>query len=233
MLLRIFFALGVFMASASCAFAATPYVTDDASILAPGQCQLEFGKQVNRGNHEIWLLPACNLIANAEITIGKSRLSEEDGQRHLYVVQGKGVWREYSDERIGFGWVAGVRGHSRTEEDRRRISSYYASLLVSRGFLKERLAAHINVGFVANRDERTEPVTWAAGAEYALSERLKLIGELSGDDRTRPQHQAGVRIGLVPDRFELDVTAGGENGNRRETRFWTVGVRFVTEPARK
>jgi opacity protein-like surface antigen len=232
MLLKTVAALGAVLLTAPGAFAAQPYVTDDASVLAPGQCQFELGKQVNRGNHELWTLPACNLFANTEVTVGKSRFSENDGQASLYVLQGKGVWREFSAERFGIGWVAGVRGRSRTDEDLRRISSYYASLLVSRAFMNERLAAHLNAGFIADRDARTEPVTWAAGAEYSLSPRWKVIGEFSGDDRTRPLHQAGVRIGLVPDRFELDVTAGGQNGNRRGTRFWTIGVRMLTDPRR-
>lgn len=224
--------IGMLLMSASCVFAAQPYVTDDASILAPGQCQLEIGKQVNRGSQELWLLPACNMIANTEITIGKSRLSESDGQRHLYVLQGKGVWQEFSAERFGLGWVAGMRGRNHADEDRRRISSYYASLLVSHAFLEDRLAAHLNVGFIADRDARSEPVTRAVAAEYSMNARLKLIGEFSGDDRSRAMHQVGLRFGIVPERFEFDVSAGGQNGSRGDTRFWTIGVRFVTDAPR-
>lgn len=204
-----FAALTVFLLGGSPGFAAQPYITDDASILAPGQCQFEVGKQVNRGDSELWMLPACNLVANTEITVGKSRFSEADGQRHLYVVQGKGVWREFSTDQTGFGWVAGVAGHSRTEEDQRRISGYYGFLLASRAFLNGRLTASANLGFIDSRDTRETPAAWSAGAEYSLNERLKVLGEFYGTDRTAPSSQAGLRFSLVPERVEIDVTAGG------------------------
>lgn len=211
--------------AATAVFAAQPYVTDDARILAPDTCQFEAGKQGGPGGGEVWLLPACNLYADTEITVGLTRFTNAPRR---YVVQGKGLWRPYAEGRTGYGWVAGVEAGSRANS--RAISRYYTSFLASRAFDRERLSVHLNFGFARDQDERRNTATWATAAEYALLPRVAVIAELYGENHGHPFHQAGVRLAFVPDRLEFDVTAGGRNGERGTTRFWAVGLRYITGP---
>ena len=210
--------------------AAQPYTTDDARLLDKGVCQLEAGKQENRDNREFWLLPACNPTGNLELTLGLSRFVEPDGNRHQYVFQGKGLFRKMDGGNPGLGWVAGVRGHGTTAENRQRISNVYGSFLYSQPFLDERLVVHLNAGALHDRDQSRDLATWGTAMEFALNERFTLIGEFFGDSRTRPSNHAGIRVSLVPDRVEMEISAGGQNGNHASTRWWTIGVRLITPP---
>ncbi len=209
------------------AYAAQPYTTDDAAILDKGTCQFEIGRQVNRGNHELWLLPACNFTGNVEVTLGKSQFNEADSSRSLYVLQGKGVFSRDTDAPHAWGWVAGLRGHPRTAEDRRQLSGVFGSLLYTYEVHRDRLWLHANVGARSDRDDRRNSTTWGGAAEYRFTPRFALIGEVFGDDRTRPLHQLGLRTSIIPDRLELDVSYGAENGQRSGTRWWTVGLRVL------
>lgn len=206
--------------------AAQPYATDDAAILDQGACQIEVGRQVNRGNHELWLLPACNIIGDVELTLGKSQFNEADSMRSLYVLQGKGVFTADRDAPQAWGWVAGLRGHSRTVEDQRQLSSIYGALLYTRDFYRDTLLVHANIGVRSDRDERRNATTWGLAAEIKLG-RVSLIAETFGDDRTHALHQAGVRMALIPEQLELDISRGAENGSRSDTRWWTLGLRIT------
>lgn len=209
---------------------AQPYFTDDASILEKGACQLEIGNQTNRGSRELSLLPACNITGNLELTLGGSRASEAGSRDTLYVVQGKGLFRELETNGYGVGWLAGARWRGEREPDQGKISNYYASLLLSGSFLDDRFIAHVNLGAQADRDRRMDSLTWGINAEIPLSERFTVIAEIFSNERSRSFHQAGLRFALIPERLEIDASLGGENGHRRSTRWWTIGIRLTSPP---
>ncbi len=50
--------------------ASPPLVTDDASTLDPGACQIEFESRRFKRLTEIDVVPACNLFADTELAIG-------------------------------------------------------------------------------------------------------------------------------------------------------------------
>ena len=60
------------LCTASSAFAARPFVTDDARIVDPGGCQVEsFHKSQRKLQEtEFWFLPGCNLFGRFELTTG-------------------------------------------------------------------------------------------------------------------------------------------------------------------
>lgn len=209
------------------AHAAQPYTTDDAAILEKGTCQLEVGRQVNRGNHELWLLPGCNFTGDFEVTLGKSRFNEAGSSRSLYVLQGKGLFSGAAHAPHAWGWVAGLRGHPRIAEDRRQLSAVFGSLLYTYESLPDRLLFHANIGTRAERDDRRHSTTWGAATEFRMTPRFTLIGEMFGDDRTRPSYQLGLRTAVLRDRFEFDISYGAENGQRAGTRWWTLGIRVL------
>ncbi len=209
--------------------AAQPYVTDDAAILDEGACQFEIGRQVNRGSHELWLLPACNFTGNVELTLGQSRVNETGSTRNLYVLQAKGLFTGDKDAAQSWGWVAGLLGRPGATGDQRAVSDVYASLLHTRTLIQDRLSISANLGTRADRNERINATTWGVIAEINLASRLLFIAETFGDDRNHALHQAGLRVVLVPRRMELDVSRGAENGSRSGTRWWTIGLRFNQE----
>ena len=216
--------------AASAVHGAQPYYTDDASILETGACQLETTRLDNRAGHELSLAAACNLTGNLELELGGARTSEPGSRDTLYSVQGKGLFRELETNSYGVGWLAGARWRGGREPDQKKISDYYASVLFSRSFDDDRFIAHVNLGVQADRDRRHEFVTWGINGELPLRGGLTLIGELYSNERSRSFHQVGLRFALIPDHVEIDASIGGENGHRRTTRWWTIGLRLVSTP---
>lgn len=52
-------------------YAARPFNTDDARVVAKGHCQMETWIELHaQGDSELWSLPSCNLIWGTEITLG-------------------------------------------------------------------------------------------------------------------------------------------------------------------
>ena len=223
------------IACASCATtrleAAQPYVTDDARLLPAGACQLEIGKRILRGSREAWVLPACNAFGNMELTLGTNKANAVDSARTTdFVVQAKGLIRELKPDDYGLGWVGGVETHRHPQFGQPRHGSIYAAGIYSHSFLDDAFFIHANLGARRLRDERKTALTWALAAEYNVNERVAVLAEASDTTRSRHAYQAGLWFSLVPDRIELDVSVGGDAQNFRQTRYWTVGARFITPP---
>lgn len=110
--------------------AAPPLATDDASALPPGMCQLETEQRRFRDRHELDLVPACNFIFDAEIGIGKLRVSPDAGPRSDSIVyQFKKVFTpaDAADWSFGIG-AATVRATGEQSGTRQNI----VNTLVSR-----------------------------------------------------------------------------------------------------
>ena len=177
------------------------------------------------------MLPACNVTGNLELTVGTNRVNPIDtDQATDYVLQGKGLWRETKPNDYGLGWVANLEVHRHPGESQRRVGSVFAAGIYSRAFFDETLFVHANLGARRLRDEHTTAATWAVAVEFNPHERIALIAEASDTTRSRRGYQTGLWFALVPDHIELDVAIGGEARDFRSTRFWAVGLRFITRP---
>lgn len=60
------------------AYAARPFVTDDARLTTPKSCQLESWSRTYKNSTEIWALPACIVNGNLEITAGLGLAKPKD-----------------------------------------------------------------------------------------------------------------------------------------------------------
>lgn len=77
------------------AWAACPFVTDDARLTTAGSCQLESWTRLYPNSTELWALPACNPTGNLEITVGggAAKLGEATGWTDNYVLQAKTLFK--------------------------------------------------------------------------------------------------------------------------------------------
>ena len=93
------------------AYAARPFITDDARLTTGGSCQLESWMRVYRDSRELWALPACNPGGNFEITLGGGR-AKANGEAATddYVLQGKTLFRTLEPNGWGWGLAVGVEG---------------------------------------------------------------------------------------------------------------------------
>jgi len=188
------------------AYAARPFVTDDARIVEHCQVETFYKEQRNYSGSEFWLLPACNLFG-AEITLGGNRIEGE----HNEILQTKFLLKRLEPNNIGFALSLGVFG-----------SDPYFNFITSRSFADDRLVVHGNLGSF-----RDGGGTWGLGLEALLfAPRVYGILETYGQHRETPTWHYGIRFWVVPDRFQIDATRGDQTGTGNR-QFYTVGLRFL------
>jgi len=193
--------------------AARPFFTDDARVVDEGHCQLEtFYKEQHAYNaSEFWFLPACNpafvpLLSGVELTAGGNRI---EGERN-FILQGKKLFKTLETNGQGYAASLGVFG-----------GDPYVNGIASFSFLDDRAVVHTNLGLIKDKG------TWGIGLEALLAApRLYGILETFGQRGDTPTQHAGLRFWVIPNRFQIDATAGRQSG-WPERRFTSVGLRFL------
>ena len=129
------------------AYAARPFVTDDARIVEHCQVETFYKEQRNYSGSEFWFLPACNAFG-FEITIGGNRIEGD----HNEILQTKFLLKPLEPNGIGYavslGWFGG---------------DPYFNAITSKSFLDDRLVVHANLGSF-----RDAGGVWGLGLEALL-----------------------------------------------------------------
>lgn len=217
---------------------AQQFVTDDAAIVDFRACQLEAW----HGEVASWVLPACQFVPRLELTAGIGFVAEDGSRAAEYVLQGKYLLRELTPDGWGAALVAGL-GDNPLSQVGGGVAGIFAYVPLSVSLGSDRLVLHGNLGWHLEReahahgdhhhDEAHHALTWAARADLRLptaGERFTLIGELFGENRTRPEYQLGVRSTLIPDRLLLDVSWGGHTAPGAPGAGWAIGLAWTPSP---
>jgi len=218
LLLSTFLAL---LAAAPSAWAARPFVTDDARVVDRGGCQLEtFVKHQRRiDEREFGFLPACNPWGS-ELTLGYTRIdSTPSGDGHATVLQAKTLLKPLVTNGAGFAITVGLLAGT--------ANSPYVNAIGSFSFADDRVVMHANLGGIRDNVARVSRGTWGIGAEVLLvAPRLYGILEGYGQRGEKPTLHTGLRLWLVPDRVQVDTTVGLQDASPQR-RFATMGVRIL------
>ncbi|MFW5452302.1 hypothetical protein [Thioalkalivibrio sulfidiphilus] len=217
---------GLFGLASGSAFASGHYVVDDAELIDARSCEAEIWyTDVDGGGHGSFLSPTCRLDGNWQVTATAGFLRAGGESAELYGIEAKTLFTDMDTHGFGLGLVAGTEYLSETS----RWEVAFAYVPVSIELIPDRALGHVNLGVERDRgeDDRTA-FTWGLGTETRLTDRLGLVAEAFGDDRSgsRPVVQFGPRIGLLDEHLFLDLTWTRELGGDREEA-WTVGVNFV------
>lgn len=209
---------------ASVAVAGAPLVTDDASVVTPGTCQLEAWGTAAHDAHGLAAQPACNLVADTEIAVGASRARVDDsGTSSGLVIQLKHVFVADPDGAWAFGAEAGAQRDTAAPAGRSAFATSYARVLATFD-PSDSLELDFNAGAASTRGSGRYALAGLA-VQYALTPAMKLMGEAYHDEPGTGKVQAGVRFVVVPDRFELYGSVGERFANRGD--WWAiVGVRL-------
>lgn len=212
------------------AWAARPFVTDDARLTTAGSCQLESWTRLYEGSSEFWALPACNPTGNLEITLGGGRASyKETGTTDDYVLQFKTLFKPLTTNGWGVGLAVGRVEHPEIAPGPNQLGNTYAYLPFSASFGNDRLIVHANAGWLRDKASQQDRNTWGLGGEYYPHPRLAVIAESFGDDKNRPYWQTGLRYSVIPNLFQLDATAGQQYGGDSASRWLSIGLRWTPE----
>lgn len=204
--------------------AARPMMTDDADIVDAKACQLESWLQSYRHRQEYWALPACNLTGNLELTLGGAHLHPTTGpDQSVRALQGKTVLKALTSDSWGLALAAGtsyVSGQGR---------EWYLHAPASLAFRGDRFFLHSSLGWVHDRAARTHRLSWGLGSTAQISERSWLIAESFGEQRGKPHYQVGMRYWVWPERVQIDMTYGDRYGSHRTERWFSVGLRILSD----
>ncbi len=210
-------------------------VVDDAEIVDPGACQVEAW----HGERASWILPACQLLPNVEISVGAGFIDDGTGHRETeHAIELKTLIRPLSPGSWGLGVVLGVGPNPSAEGEERRFGDVYAFLPASVSLLDDRLVMHGNVGWEWHREtidhgdhaheSDDHHLSWGLRSDVALNDTFTLLGEFYGEDDRRPHFQAGLRLQHDGAGVEVDLTWGGSTHPDEEGPGFTVGVAFVS-----
>lgn len=203
------------------AYAARPFVTDDARIVDKDGCQVEtFVKDQRRFSEtEFWFVPACNPWG-AELTAGYIRVnSEPAGDTNNAVFQAKMLLKPLETNGAGFAFSLGAFAGDKI--------SPYLNGIGSFSLADDRVVVHANLGGIRDNVAALSRWTWGLGAEILLlAPRFYGILESYGQRGEKPTAHAGLRIWIVPNRVQVDTTVGLQNSDP-ERRFGTVGLRIL------
>ncbi len=232
-------AAAVLVAIGSNAFAARPFVTDDARVADPGTCQIEsFVKRQDRIQEaETWFLPGCNPWTNLELTAGTFRIAPSPrGTGTHAILQGKSLIKQVASNSWGLGFAFGAEHFYRSStqsEPPRDGWKPYLNTVASYSIPGDALMFHANLGYARDRHERENLINWGFGAEVRLGSQWSAIVENYQVTREKPSQQVGVRYWFLPDRLQFDGTLGRQSSgpNHGESQRWiSLGIRYLFSP---
>ena len=212
----------VMIFSAPGAWAARPFVTDDARTVEVGGYQIEtfYKSQHAYSGNEFWFLPAYN-PSGIEWTAGFNRI---EGERSL-VLQGKTLLKPLETNGAGFALTLGTyRVNPKEGSD---VWSPYVNGIGSFSFLNDRAVIHTNLGAIHDRIAGMDRGTWGIGLEaLLLAPRVYGILETFGQRGDKPTRHTGIRFWIVPNRVQIDSTLGEQKTDPAH-RFYSIGLRLL------
>jgi hypothetical protein len=213
------------------AWAARPFVTDDARLTNAHSCQLEVWTRIYPDSREFWALPACNPSGNLELTVGAGH-ARTDGENPTndYVFQLKTLFRPLKPNDWGIGLAAGTVNHPEITPGPNLLGNIYAYVPLSVSFHDDSVIIHINGGWLRDKDSGTNKMTWGLGGEFRVMPRLLAIAEVFGDNQENPYFQVGARFAIVPDRIQVDATLGQQFSGPSDERWISFGLRLTPGP---
>lgn len=200
--------------------------TDDMGIVNAGSCQLEMW----HGQRASWVIPACAPFPKLELGAGAGWTWSDDGPHELqYALQVKSALPAPAPGGLGIAVAAGA-GLSRE----RRFGSAFVYVPVGTTGWDERVTAYGNLGWRYSAGGDGHDLTYGIRSDLEVSPRLSLIAELFGaqGDGLPAEVQAGVRVTILPDRAQGDVSYGRfvQKGADSPAAGWTVGLSLTPPP---
>ena len=216
--------------SPTCAFAARPFVTDDARLTTAGSCQLESWMRIYPDSKELWALPACNPTGNLEFTVGGGRARHDDAPATSdYVFQAKTLFRPLETNDWGIGFAVGTIRHPEINPGPNMLGNTYAYIPLSVSLNDDKVILHANLGWLKDKASGQNNLSWGVGGEFKLHARLLGIAETFGDNRSMSYGQVGVRYSVRPDLFQVDATIGQQLSGPGKNHWVSFGIRYTPD----
>jgi hypothetical protein len=208
-------------------WAGRPLATEDADVLDRGECEWESfaARESASGEPSSRTLSTqfgCGVGAMTQASLAYARDRSEGQSSPSWALVGKTALLPREGEGLGLTLAWGL-GWQRTPGAGWKHEEAALNLVATRSFA-DRFTAHANLGWVRTRSDDLNTTTWNAALEWAAREGLDLMGEVYGDDRTRPWLGLGVRYAIT-ERVSVDASWSVQNDTPR-AKLWTVGFKL-------
>lgn len=214
------------------AHAGRPLQTEDAGVIAHGDCEVEgVAARVSlAGQHGTGrsLQLGCGIGADTQLALAAARASAAGESVNGWALGGKtALWRGAGDEAPAFALAYGAAWERAAGQGLRHSASVVSavySMPLAQGTL------HANLGVEHDEAARDTATVWHLAYEHAGFDvggiRLAPMGELFGARGESAWWNLALRATLVPDRFFVDASIGRQLGDGRP-RLVTLGFKFA------
>lgn len=219
-------AAGLWMAATQVQ-AGRPLTTEDADVLASGQCEAEgfvgrlttTGEPATRG----WTLQgSCGVGASTQVALAASRSRSEGVSSSGVLLGGKTGLIPREGAALGVTLAWGITGEKAAGDSLRHELSYL-NLVATREFAPG-WTGHGNLGWQRSQSSRSQSTTWNLAIERALGQGVDLGAEVYGDDHSDTWLGLGARW-TVSESLSLNASWATLNATPR-SRQWTIGFKY-------
>lgn len=203
-------------------------MTDDAGTVEAGRCQLETWALLTNQGDQWWALPACNLFADVELTLGIGLGPRDDRgpPRDINVlVQAKKTLLKR--ESVSLAVVAGDVVSGSPDPEQNDFGQGYVYVPTTLAVLHDLLDINLDAG-VAYAHTGGWEATWGVAPVVTIAENLDWEGEIYGASSDRPFLQLGFRYEVLPEYASLIATYGRQLGRGGSFQWAGIGFKITT-----
>ncbi|MCC5906630.1 MAG: hypothetical protein JJU13_10505 [Balneolaceae bacterium] len=194
---------------------------DDAEVTTCRSFQIESWY----GSRESWLLTAISPVRGLELGTGLGFDSRDGFDPANWILEAKFVPGDLEANGWAIGGVAGLLYDLDGD-----IEEVFAYIPYSQMIFNDSSVLHINAGIEGVQEEEWEYelITGIRG-DFGLTDRFAILTEVAAANFSDAFYQGGIRISLVPDLLEMDITYG-EGFRRQETApGFNIGIAFTPD----
>ena len=213
------------------AFAGRPLQTEDAGVLARGECEVEGSaarlSAADASERSEALQLGCGIGVSTQLALALALLHGDaaDAARGAELNGKTELWRgPGGDDAPALVLAYGVLGVKRGAEGWRHAASQ--ARLVHTRTLHPDWLLHANLGHARNETSRARSTIWGLAFEHTGIGAIAPMAELFGGDREPAWWNLGVRASVVRDTLYFDGSFGQQMSAAR-ARLTTLGFKWV------
>ncbi len=200
-------------------------IIDDAVTTTPHTFQIESWY----GTHESWLIPAFGLNSYLEVATGMVFNSPESMSLSGWMLEAKTVNRDMEIGHDALGLVSGIVWGSNMH-----VQEMYAYIPYSCHIMKSHSVLHVNAGWAmhneAGSSEQKHVIAYGVRADWGISDNIFILSEVYLENFDLTVFHGGVRLVLIPDLMESDITYGRGLASDMEEPGFSFGVAITPGP---
>ena len=216
------------------AIAGRPMVSDDASLVTEGACQLQAWQVWAQDERTGWMTLGCNPWGSTEFSLGAGHASGDASagldSATVPLWQVKQLLRGYDAETAGFAVaLTGARDPRIYDGGIGGVGLTGIATLPLQG---DALLLDLNLGLLSRRpevaSERRRRALWGLGLDAQLPGQARASLETFGVTGETSRWQMGLLYAVVPGQLQIDMSFGSAFGRFAASREFVLGLVFVT-----